>query len=148
MNSSPNGIPERTIHSMDFVFSLEPTFVARGFGGDIPQLTNILKAAIQHRGFAFVDILQACPTFNHFATHEWLLEHVYDVQEEGHDMSDFIKARMIAVDTSKRISTWILYQNEDVPDFYERLVSRQGSTVTPVEEVQKTDVENLMQEFV
>ena len=148
MNGSPNGIPERTLQSMDIVFSLEPTFVARGFGGDIPQLTNILKAAIQHRGFAFVDILQACPTFNHFATHEWLLEHVYDVQEEGHDMSDFIKARMIAVDTSKRISTGILYQNEDVPDFYERLVSRQGSTVTPVEEVQKTDVENLMQEFV
>ncbi len=35
MNTSPNGIPERTLPTMDFVFSLEPTFVARGFTGDI-----------------------------------------------------------------------------------------------------------------
>ena len=62
MNSSPNGIPELTLPSMDFIFSLEPTFVARGFGGNIPQLTEIFKKAFTHRGFAFVDVLQACPT--------------------------------------------------------------------------------------
>jgi hypothetical protein len=43
MNASPNGIPERTLASMDFIFSLQPSFVARGFSGDIKLMTRILK---------------------------------------------------------------------------------------------------------
>lgn len=148
MNSSPNGIPERTLPSMDFVFSLEPTFVARTFSGNIPQMTDVLKAALQHRGFAFVDILQACPTWNHVATHEYFLERCYDVNAEGHDPSDFTRARAIAVDTSERISTGILYRTEDVPSFYERLIPRQGRATTPVEEVAITDVTKWMERFV
>ena len=148
MNSSPNGIPENTIRSMDFVFSLEPTFVARGFSGDIRQMVQIFKAAIRHRGFAFVDILQACPTYNKFATHEWLMQHVYDVASEGHDPSDFLKAREIAVDTSARISTGVLYQDEGVPNFYERLASRHGKKTVPAEEVAKMDVSEFMRGLV
>ncbi len=148
MNTSPNGIPEHTLQSMDFIFSLEPTFVARGFSGNIPQLTEILKVAIQHRGFAFVDILQACPTYNHFATHEWLMEKCYDANAEGHDPSNRAKARELAVDTSERIATGILYQNENMPDFYERLVPRQGKKTLPVEEVKIVGVEQFMKTFV
>ena len=147
MNTSPNGMPERTLQSMDFVFSLEPTFVARSFSGDIPQMTEVLKAAIQHRGFAFVDILQTCPTYNKFATHKYLLEHCKAVGED-HDTSDFEKARAIAVDTSKSIATGVLYQNEDVPSFYEHLKPREGKKTTAVEEVEKVDVGRLMEEFV
>jgi 2-oxoglutarate ferredoxin oxidoreductase subunit beta len=145
MNTSPNGIPEHTLPSMDFVFSLQPTFVARGSTTDIPQMTEILKAAIKHRGFAFVDFLQACPTWNKFATHEYLLEHCTPVQ--NHDASDFAKARALAVDTSKTIATGVLYQREDLPDFYERLVPRQGRKTTAVDEVAITDVSKLMGQF-
>ncbi|MDD5623359.1 MAG: thiamine pyrophosphate-dependent enzyme [Candidatus Peribacteraceae bacterium] len=148
MNSSPNGIPEETLNSMDFIFSLRPTFVARGFSGNIPQLTEILQAAIQHRGFAFVDILQACPTYNRFATHEWLLAHCYDAHAEGHDPKDFEKARKVAVDTRERVATGILYQNEDIPAFHERLKPRQGVKTTPVEEVKIMDVSQWLKEFV
>ena len=148
MNSSPNGIPETTLNSMDFIFSLEPTFVARGFSGNIRQLTDIFKQAIQHRGFAFVDVLQACPTYNHFATHGMLIEKCYKVEDEGHDPTDLAKARALAVDTSTRIATGILYRNENVPNFNERLVPRQGKTTTPVEEVAPFDIEKLMEEFV
>ncbi len=150
MNSAPNGMPEHTLNAMDFVFSLEPTFVARGFSGNIEQLVRILKAAIEHQryGFTYVDILQACPTYNHFATHTFLLDRVYDVQEEGHDTSDVNAARRVAIDTSERISTGILYECRDVPNFYERLKPREGVTTTAVEEVQIRDVSDLMKEFV
>ncbi len=148
MNTSPNGIPERTLNSMDFVFSLEPTFVARCFSGNIPQMVRVFKAAIEHRGFAFIDILQACPTYNRFATHEWLIKNCYDANEEGHDTSDFDQARSIAVDTSERVSTGILYQAEGVPDFYERLVPRNEKEGELVDEVAITDVSEWMKEFV
>lgn len=148
MNTAPNGIPEHTLNSMDFIFSLEPTFVARAFSGDIKQIVYVLKEAVKHRGFAFVDILQACPTYNHFATHDMLLSKYYKVEDEGHDVSDFAKARKLAVDTSKRIATGVLYRNEEVPNFYERLVPRQGKKTTPVEEVTPFDVTKLMEEFI
>lgn len=148
MNTSPNGIPEDTMRPMDFIFSLQPTFVARTWSGDIPQMTRVLKAAIQHRGFAFVDILQACPTYNKFATHEWLLEKCYDANADGHDPSDFTAAKVIACDTSEKVSCGILYQNEGHPHFYEKLVPRKGVNTTPVDEVGITDVSELMKEFV
>jgi 2-oxoglutarate ferredoxin oxidoreductase subunit beta len=148
MNTSPNGIPEETLNSMDFIFSLEPTFVARSFSGDIDQMTHVLKEALSHRGFAFVDMLQACPSYNHFATHDMLLEKCYRVENENHDSNNFKKARQLAVDTSKRIATGVLFRREDIPNFYERLVPRQGKTTTPVEEVEKFDVTKLMEELV
>lgn len=146
MNTAPNGVPEHTLPSMDFIFSLQPTFVARGFSGNIPQMVEIFKAAIKHKGFAFVDILQACPTYNHFATHQYLLERCYQV--ENHDTSDFVKARELATNTSEKIATGILYQNETIPSFDERLVPRQGKTTQLVDEVQIQDVSGLMKAFV
>jgi 2-oxoglutarate ferredoxin oxidoreductase subunit beta len=93
-------------------------------------------------------MLQACPTYNKFLTHQMLLERCYRVENEGHDPSDFKKARSIAVDTTKRIATGILYRKEDVPNFYERLVPRQGKKSLPVDEVEVTDVSGLMEEFI
>lgn len=44
--------------------TLGASFVARSFSGDKPQLVPILKAAIRHRGFALVDVISPCVTFN------------------------------------------------------------------------------------
>lgn len=148
MNTSPNGIPERTLPSMDFVFSLEPTFVARGFSGHIEQMTEIIKAAIKHDGFAFVDMLQACPTYNHFATHDYLMERVYDIKKSKHKVTDFSKARELAVNTSDKIATGVLYQDKKQSSFYGQLVPRQGVKTTPVEEVARVNVSEYMKEFI
>src|ERR1700683_2319596 len=45
-------------------FSIGATFVARSFSGDKEQLVPILKAALSHRGFALVDVISPCVTFN------------------------------------------------------------------------------------
>ena len=44
--------------------TLGATFVARSFSGDKGQLVPILKAGLAHRGFAFVDVISPCVTFN------------------------------------------------------------------------------------
>ena len=43
---------------------LGATFVARSFSGDKEQLVPLIKAAISHRGFAFIDVISPCVTFN------------------------------------------------------------------------------------
>jgi len=52
------------IDPVNLALSLGATFVARSFSGDKRQLVPILKAAMKHRGFALVDIISPCVTFN------------------------------------------------------------------------------------
>jgi 2-oxoglutarate ferredoxin oxidoreductase subunit beta len=52
------------IDSVLMALTLGATFVARSFSGDKHQLVPIIKAAITHRGFAFVDVISPCVTFN------------------------------------------------------------------------------------
>ena len=44
--------------------TLGATFVGRGFSGDKAQLVPMLKAGLMHNGFAFVDVISPCVTFN------------------------------------------------------------------------------------
>jgi len=44
--------------------SLGATFVARSFSGDRDQLVPIIKAGLAHKGFAFIDVISPCVTFN------------------------------------------------------------------------------------
>jgi 2-oxoglutarate/2-oxoacid ferredoxin oxidoreductase subunit beta len=44
--------------------SLGATFVARSFSGDREQLVTLLEAGLEHRGFAFIDVISPCVTFN------------------------------------------------------------------------------------
>jgi len=56
--------PLRPIDPVMLGLMLGAPFVARSFSGDKEQLVPILKAAIKHRGFALVDVISPCVTFN------------------------------------------------------------------------------------
>ena len=142
MNTAPHGTVEELLNSMDFVFSLNPSFVARGTSGNIKQLTDIIKAGINHQGFSYIDVLQACPTYNKFATHEYLLGKCYEVET-----SDFETARKAAVDTSEKIATGVLYQDKTRSTFLDQLEARKGIDTRLVDEVRKVDVSALLAKF-
>jgi 2-oxoglutarate ferredoxin oxidoreductase subunit beta len=65
-SKSKRGEPNQLapIDPVMLALSLGATFVARSFSGDKEQLVPILKAAIAHRGFALVDVISPCVTFN------------------------------------------------------------------------------------
>jgi 2-oxoglutarate ferredoxin oxidoreductase subunit beta len=52
------------IDSVLLALTLGATFVARSFSGDKAQLVPILKAGVTHKGFAFIDVISPCVTFN------------------------------------------------------------------------------------
>ncbi len=65
-SKSKRGEPNRMapIDPVTLALNLGATFVARSFSGDKEQLVPILKAAFVHRGFALVDVISPCVTFN------------------------------------------------------------------------------------
>lgn len=52
------------VDSVLLALTLGATFVARSFSGDKAQLIPIIKAGIAHKGFAFIDVISPCVTFN------------------------------------------------------------------------------------
>ena len=55
---------QQPIDPVLLALTLGASFVARSFSGDKAQLVPILKAGLMHRGFALVDIISPCVTFN------------------------------------------------------------------------------------
>ena len=65
-STSKKGEPN-TMEAIDGVLlalTLGATFVARSFSGDKDQLVPIVKAGLAHKGFAFIDVISPCVTFN------------------------------------------------------------------------------------
>ena len=54
-------------HRVEMALQLGATFVARGFSGDKKQLVPLIKAGIEHRGAAFIDVVSPCVAFNNHA---------------------------------------------------------------------------------
>lgn len=118
-----DGVMLEPFNPMAIAISAGATFVARAFSGDIPQAKEIVKAAIEHRGYALVDVFQPCVVFNKQNTFQWFRDHTYYLGSE-YDKSDKAKAFGIALDTD-RLALGILYQETGRPS-YEGVV-REGS---------------------
>jgi 2-oxoglutarate ferredoxin oxidoreductase subunit beta len=62
--SSPRGNVEEPLNPLALMLEAGATFVARGYSGKPDQLADIFARAIMHEGFACVDVLQPCVSFN------------------------------------------------------------------------------------
>lgn len=148
MNGSADGVPLEPINSLDFVLSLKPSFVARSFSGEVDHMTEMLREALRHDGFAFLEVLQACPTYNKATPDHWYASRVKDIRDfEGYDCEDIWQARRIAQDLENDIYVGVLYRDPAQTNFLAKLVNRAGVATVPAEEVKHYDVSGLMEEF-
>jgi len=88
------------------------SFVARGFSGDQEHLTGIIKEAITHKGFSFVDILQPCVTFNKINTFKWYSERVTKL-DGSYDPRNRIKAFETALEWGDRIPIGVIFKGRE-----------------------------------
>lgn len=120
------------------------TFIARGYALDVRYLSNLIAQAIRHRGSAFIDILQTCPTYNDLYTKDWYDEgpdgksRIYKLEETGYDGrvhdpgngEEVVAKKMQAVAKSyewgDRIPVGVYYQIER-PTFEEEMAARRPS---------------------
>lgn len=86
-------------------------FVARASSGDPKQLVSIMKEAIMYPGYAFVDILQPCVSFNKINTFGFYKNAVDPLGEE-HDPADKMKAIALSMQEGPKIPTGIIYREE------------------------------------
>ncbi|NIS81073.1 MAG: 2-oxoacid ferredoxin oxidoreductase [Anaerolineales bacterium] len=147
--TSPYGAIEPPINPLTLALAANASFVSRTFAGDKEHMLRIFKEAIQHRGYALVDVLQPCIIFNRINTYDWYGARVYDVETEGHDRRNKSTAWELAQDWGDRIPIGVLFQ-EERPTYEDQEVAlQQGSLVKQeLKPLSADQVERLKQRFV
>jgi len=100
------------------------TFVARGFAGEIQELSGLLRVAIAHRGLSIVEVIQACITWGNHSV-DWYREKLAPVGED-HDPTDRARAIELALQAPETWATGILYRTVPRPVFGESHFRRTG----------------------
>lgn len=136
----PYGVLSEQLNPVALAVALDCGFVARGFSGDGEYLKELMKQAIQHKGFSLLDIFQPCVTFNRVNTFQWYKERVYRI-EQDYDPEDRAAAFMRALEWGEKIPTGVLFRNrrpafeEKVPTIKDTPLVQQGFDGKAVEKV-------------
>ena len=90
--------PDNAVDLVAMALQLGASFVGRGFSGDKTQLVPLIKAAIEHQGAAFIDVISPCVAFNNHLGSTKSFDYVRE-HNEAVNRLDFITGRApIAVD--------------------------------------------------
>lgn len=129
------------------------SFIARGFSGNQQQLSEIIKKGIEHanslKGFAFVEVLSPCVTYND--TYKDWREQVYDLDsEKNYDPNDksMAFARVIQLMNEKRIPTGLIFTGDRASLESTSLGTKEPIAMQNLEfEVNRTKYELLQKDF-
>jgi 2-oxoglutarate/2-oxoacid ferredoxin oxidoreductase subunit beta len=113
------GVFEKPLNPIALAISLDVTFVARVFCGDIDKTKEIIKKAILHKGFALVDIFQPCVSFNKINTFKWFKDNTYYL-DDNFDPSDRSNSFKKSLE-EEPFPLGIIYQNDKRKSFEENL---------------------------
>ncbi|MGM0419419.1 MAG: thiamine pyrophosphate-dependent enzyme [Bacillota bacterium] len=107
----PDGVTSAPFNPLSFAVGMGASFIARSFVGKKDHLVKMMKAAIKHRGYALLDILQPCVTFNKVNTYQWYSQRVYELTED-YNAADKYEAFKKAQEWGEEIPIGIIYQEE------------------------------------
>ena len=96
--SSPYGSVEQPLNPLAMLIAYGATFVGQGYSGKPKELTELTTRAIQHKGFAFMNVISPCITF--YNTYKVIPARLAAVPKE-HDVTDRAKAFELALQTDQ-----------------------------------------------
>ncbi len=101
------GVSSAPLNPLALALIMGAGFVARCFANELKHLQATMQAAIEFPGYALIDILQPCPSFNKVNTAKWYRERVYMV--EDHDMTDWQAALTVSREWGDKIPLGVFY---------------------------------------
>lgn len=122
-----DGVQQEPFNPLSVAIALNASFVARVFVGAFEQAVEVFKAAIKHPGYALVDILQPCVTFNKLNTYAWFEKHTYAL-EDNHDPCDRQAAFARACE-DERLPLGIFYRNPEENTFEKQLPAYRNNSL-------------------
>jgi len=133
------------VYPLALAIAADGSFIARGFAGDTEHLAGLIKSGLQHEGFALIDILQPCVTFNHQNTYAWYRERVYKLDESSYDPTNKLAAFEKAQEWGAKIPIGIIYRKPRAT-FEEQIPALQKGPLVR-QKIDPSQVERLFKEF-
>lgn len=142
----PLGNIEHPVNITQLALSMGATFVARSYAGDLNHLVETMAAAVRHPGFAVVDILQPCVSFNPLNTYQWYQQRLFYLDKApDYDPSDKAKAREQAALWGDKIPVGVIYR-EIRPAFTDFLPQLKEKPLAE-QNIENVDIRGLMTEL-
>lgn len=119
--STPQGSIEQTLSPMQLAVTTGATFVAQSFSTDLKDLTAIIEAGLNHKGFSLINVFSPCVTYNKVNTYDWFKENLTKLADiEGYDPSSR-EGAMNTLMQHNDLVTGIIYQDKERPS-YQQLI--------------------------
>ncbi|MGG4264870.1 2-oxoacid:ferredoxin oxidoreductase subunit beta [Peribacillus simplex] len=117
--STPEGSIEQAVSPMELALSAGATFVAQSFSTDLKDMTAIIEAGINHKGFSFINVFSPCVTYNKINTYDWFKQNLTKLNTiEGYDSSNKEQAMQTLMKHDSLV-TGIIYQDSSRPSYQE-----------------------------
>lgn len=126
-STSPEGAIEFAINPLALAVSGGATFIGRSYSGDPKHAAEIIQLAMEHKGYALVEILQTCPTYNKAQNNDWYKAQTYKIKEENpnYNEKDMVEAFQLALKDDGRYPLGVLYCNTERPSYTEQVPALQ-----------------------
>ncbi|MBP1961027.1 2-oxoacid:ferredoxin oxidoreductase subunit beta [Paenibacillus aceris] len=146
--STPQGTIESAISPLEVAMAAGATFVAQSFSSNLKQLTAVIEAGLNHKGFSLINVFSPCVTFNKVNTYDWFKENIVDLDEiPDYDYTNRVMAMTKIMETNSML-TGIIYQNKDkksyedsIPSFAKEGLSKQNLQIS------EADFNKMLTEF-
>ncbi|MFA5994984.1 MAG: thiamine pyrophosphate-dependent enzyme [Patescibacteria group bacterium] len=146
--SSPFGSLETPVNPVKLALASDGiSFIARGFAGDVDHLYKLIQAGMEHEGFALIDVLQPCTTFNKINTYDFYKERVYKLEEDASfDKTNKDLAMKRSEEWGERIPIGIFYQ-ANLPLYEASLPAIQDKALVE-HDINNINITGLYKEFI
>ncbi|TET19172.1 2-oxoacid ferredoxin oxidoreductase [Candidatus Bathyarchaeota archaeon] len=144
--STPTGVIEMPINPIALAIASEATYISRGFSKEMKHLTKLIVDGVRHEGFALIDVLQPCVTFNRKNTYEWFSERVYKLEETGYDVTNKQAAFLKSLEWNGRIPIGLFYR--EIRPTYEDELPQIAEAPLVRQRIEEINITALMDEFV
>ncbi|MEB8171136.1 2-oxoacid:ferredoxin oxidoreductase subunit beta [Macrococcoides caseolyticum] len=145
--TTPEGSIEKHVSPLELALASGATFVAQSFSSDIKDLTSIIEAAVNHKGFSFVNVFSPCVTYNKVNTYDWFKENLTKLADiEDYDYTNKQLA-MNTVHEQEGLVTGIVYQDTEAPT-YESQIAGYSENLTKADlNIKQEEFDALMAQF-
>jgi 2-oxoglutarate ferredoxin oxidoreductase subunit beta len=149
--TTPEGSIDGPVQPLAMAITAGATFVSRGYSGELKHLAWVIGEALKHPGYALVDVLQPCVTWNRAYAYDFYNERVYKLEDEpGYDPTDRSAAWEKAYEWGDRIPIGIFYRGEPIPTYEEQVPALKAGPLVeqPLEKLRPEQVEALQAEAI
>jgi len=143
--STPSGIIEIPVDPLALAITQGATFVAQTFAGDTKHMVEIIKKAFQHEGFAVVNVLQPCVTFEKLSSYQYYMQHIYKLDSHYNPANKMTALATAFEVEQEKYPLGVLYQVQRKAYHQEAIIN---NAVSLINQSRFQDFDKLVEEFI